>query len=642
MPTFPITVSAVVSDNVAALPAKSGPYINNAVTALYCVGGVAGGTGVFKSTDGGNTWDQIPGQEIISGGASCRDEAGVNRFYIAYTDIAGNVVGFIPFNMDTDEFGTPVLGPGPVAGLNLFVQSVTHRASTNDLIAVFRAGASNALCSDIPSFVVYDLDADSWGSFTTFTAIDFDFVPPDGEFYQWAHIGMCNGASGRTHTFFFQTAGGPAPVPVGRGWHQCINSNNSLVAPDEITDMATDPTEDVAIPNFDCAYDPDSGEILINYTQFGFTIPRPIPSGPANIVDLAVGVATEGASLSFATELLTATVAPSQAQVCTLAVSDGVHYAFVYVDESLNPGGMATFYSFEDSGGGFGSRTTVGAFDNSGGNVGGFQAVASQPWSFIFSGTIYFWGVILAPSSIATRPAVGGGIFFPRTINRTFLTASIFRTLAPFNPSSRVFNRSSFTFPSVPEGFPYSFPGTQVPPISSFFNRVNEFDICLHREFRIYDLIDREALSCARKLECFLTDERAWTDAPAGFRTFNPGGAIPLPLPAAADVVIFSFRVPLGYDGMILGQFHGFTGDFTEGSGDLEWRVRVNGRYLKDMGQMLVSIGSNRTLSPVYGGLQLRSKNLVEYLVFAPNLSASLDPSGNIIAGLHGYVWPRK
>lgn len=118
---------------------------------------------------------------------------------------------------------------------------------------------------------------------------------------------------------------------------------------------------------------------------------------------------------------------------------------------------------------------------------------------------------------------------------------------------------------------------------------------------------------------------------------------MPLPASSDGDVVVVSMRVPYGYDGVITAQFHGYTQGFTEGSGDLEWRVRADGRYLRDCGDMQVTIGSPKQLSPIYGGLQLRSGNLVEYVVSAPNLSGLLPPpgTGNILAGLHGIFYPR-
>jgi hypothetical protein len=178
--------------------------------------------------------------------------------------------------------------------------------------------------------------------------------------------------------------------------------------------------------------------------------------------------------------------------------------------------------------------------------------------------------------------------------------------------------------------------------VSYWFDLPNQYDECLGRDYRLYRTIDRTLLSCGKKPDCCLRDERDWVEQPPGGIAFNPSAAIPLP--AAGDTVIFSTRCPFGYDGVILGQYHGYTQNWAEGSGDLAWRIRVNGRYLRDMGNILSSLGTPRQLSPCPGGLWVHSGNLIEYVVDAPNTTGSLPPPGvgNILAGLHGWFFPRK
>lgn len=135
---------------------------------------------------------------------------------------------------------------------------------------------------------------------------------------------------------------------------------------------------------------------------------------------------------------------------------------------------------------------------------------------------------------------------------------------------------------------------------------------------------------------------------PSGALPFNPYDIIGLPSPAAGDTTIFSFKVPIGYDGVLLGHFHVFTGGgFIEGSGDLAWRIAVNDpspRFLRDCGDMLVTIGRIAFYQTIPGGLQLRSGNVVSYIVNAPNTTGSLPAPGtpSIIAGMHGYFYPRR
>lgn len=268
--------------------------------------------------------------------------------------------------------------------------------------------------------------------------------------------------------------------------------------------------------------------------------------------------------------------------------------------------------------------TEIGVINQSAGT--GFVSASPTgltfPYAISFSGgSLDYWeeASVAPPVVTATiTKAVGGGAsYFPRVLNKSLLLAQIARVYA------------------TPLGL------RDFPPLSSFFLFPNDFDLCLSRELALYGTIDRLAMSCARKPECFLQSERDWLDSPPGWRTFNPVKAIALPDPAAGDVTVLAFRVPYGYDGVITAQYHGYTAGFTEGSGDIVWRVSADGRYLRGMGDMELTIGNPKQLSPVYGGLQLRSGNLVKYTVSAPNVTGLLPPGGNVLAGLHGFFYPR-
>lgn len=141
---------------------------------------------------------------------------------------------------------------------------------------------------------------------------------------------------------------------------------------------------------------------------------------------------------------------------------------------------------------------------------------------------------------------------------------------------------------------------------------------------------------------------RALVEPPKQAVTFNPSGVIALPAAASGDVTVFTMQVPIGYDGIITGRFHTYIGaGFVEGSGDLIWRVLVHDpalpRYLRDCGQIIVSLGKVNMHQSVPGGLLVRSGNSVLYVVNAPNVTGALPPAGtgNIICGLHGWFWPR-
>lgn len=139
---------------------------------------------------------------------------------------------------------------------------------------------------------------------------------------------------------------------------------------------------------------------------------------------------------------------------------------------------------------------------------------------------------------------------------------------------------------------------------------------------------------------------------PSGTIPFNHDKAIPLPAPATGEVTLFSFSVPLGYDGIVTGQSNGYinggAGNFIEGSGDIAWRIPINNfgtrRYLKDCGNILVSLGMVNLYQTIPGGLRVYSGNAISYVVTCPNTSGSLPPAGTglIFAAIHGYFFPRR
>jgi hypothetical protein len=130
-----------------------------------------------------------------------------------------------------------------------------------------------------------------------------------------------------------------------------------------------------------------------------------------------------------------------------------------------------------------------------------------------------------------------------------------------------------------------------------------------------------------------------------------PPGAVPIrqthgiltPAPAAGDQTIFEYRVPLGYDGLITGIFHFYTGGgFIEGSGDILWRVQLTQRYLENLGNIEFSLGSPVSPLPLTQGQIVLSGRTIRYIVNVPNLSGLIQVGqSQIAAGLTGFLWPR-
>jgi len=308
--------------------------------------------------------------------------------------------------------------------------------------------------------------------------------------------------------------------------------------------------------------------------------------------------------------------------------SMGIFSNLLYLSTTLVPSGPVFSGSYA-------AYTITQDIGTTGGNI-------SSDWATVasdFNATI--------SSSIATMQGATGDNSIPGSLSGAFGTGGV--------TGSSGMGAGQFYF-SIGVSPPAPTPTVSIPFGE---NRVpilppNEYTMCLLREFRLFKDIDYTLLECCPIPECFIglqyESNEDW-QAPDDARAFNPTGAISLPAVAAGEVPIFAITVPIGYDGIITGQYHGYipspsgtiVNTFFEGSGDIAWRITSSNRYLKDCGNMLVSIGTTRFLSPISGGIRVRSGDIIQYRVQVYNLSGLLTPGlGSIVAGLHGYFYPRK
>jgi hypothetical protein len=113
------------------------------------------------------------------------------------------------------------------------------------------------------------------------------------------------------------------------------------------------------------------------------------------------------------------------------------------------------------------------------------------------------------------------------------------------------------------------------------------------------------------------------------------------------DLTVLSERVPYGYDGVIEDIVCELVADsstgFTEGSGDVSWRLSADQRYLRDEGNLQVTVGSLITPSPVpRGNLRVYSGNLMLFTVaFAPGAEANLNANARVVCSITGWYYPR-
>lgn len=604
MPTFPITVGATPVTGCTK-PNSAGPYSTAAAVRYLVVHNSVLGidiVSVFKSTDTGVTWAEMDSGNapLMSGGfpnafSSCIDGATI---YAIYLDDS-NVLTIAAFDTATDTWGAPNSSGETIEGNPQYI-SVVNRSS--DVVVSMNTGTQTV--ATVASYILFDKIGETWSGFTLFS------VPTVGDSNITTYYPIFSFKAGTFTHVFFQLEVSDAPTHDSQLYHQSLSDTNTLGTLQVIPDSVFLAQEINPTTAFGAVL---SGANVV----IGFAV-EPHTDDQNTFINSASNAAdlTFGTTLSVDSGGVAGVNALNDSTI--FLVGDNIYLVWSLLDVGSGES-FEFFFSLSSNGGtsfetsiSLGTVTSSGLFLNAPGIDG---AETDTGWAFAFFGTVFYWEqALITPVPVAAKVTAGGGTYFPRFLNKTLIALQL---------------------------------SHHYPPLSWMLDFPNPFDICLSREWRLYNSIDPRAMGCARKPDCFIDDKglSPWVDASPGAITFNPDKAIPLPDPATIDAIVLSFHVPIGYDGIILAQYNCYRGGgvFVEGSGDIVWRVRVNGRYLRDMGNIQFTLGSPQQLSPCPGGLWVMSGNLVEYVVSAPNGSGSLPlpGQGNILAGLHGWFFPR-
>ena len=108
------------------------------------------------------------------------------------------------------------------------------------------------------------------------------------------------------------------------------------------------------------------------------------------------------------------------------------------------------------------------------------------------------------------------------------------------------------------------------------------------------------------------------------------------------DTILGQWNVENGYDGIINQFVCGYTGaGFDEFSGNIVWRVRVDNRYAKNLGNVQNTFGSLHAAFLVPGyGIRLVSNQTVTLYANIP--AGSPVVGGVVTAGVFGWTYPRR
>lgn len=181
----------------------------------------------------------------------------------------------------------------------------------------------------------------------------------------------------------------------------------------------------------------------------------------------------------------------------------------------------------------------------------------------------------------------------------------------------------------------------------------NDYDACLSLDHDLYDYIVMHGglrkVCCPRGRKAYT--QRPWVSMPSEGRRFKPISTLAVTAApfTGLDTTVLSVTVPVGYDGVITdfvcGIDPGTSGGtgFVEGSGDLVWRLKANGRHLRDLGNIQTSLGSLTAPNPVpRGGIRVWSQDLLVFSVsFAVGADVRISPDARIVCSITGWYYPR-
>jgi hypothetical protein len=138
------------------------------------------------------------------------------------------------------------------------------------------------------------------------------------------------------------------------------------------------------------------------------------------------------------------------------------------------------------------------------------------------------------------------------------------------------------------------------------------------------------------------TTKPPWEAAPPGAQPFDIQGILTTPALGTVDAVVLTYTIPFGWDAVIRGISNRYTGPgFSEGGGDLIWRIYVNRAAAKNYDNIRVTFGTGDQNRKVDGnGIRVFGTEVVEYTVSVDAAAAIPIAGTRIIVGISGYEYP--
>ena len=133
-----------------------------------------------------------------------------------------------------------------------------------------------------------------------------------------------------------------------------------------------------------------------------------------------------------------------------------------------------------------------------------------------------------------------------------------------------------------------------------------------------------------------------WLNMPQNGRPFHYQLAVNCPAPGTDDFVVVSLIVPNGWKAAIWSISNNYTAaGFDEGSGDLIWRISVDGAYSPGFDSITTTLGKITEPRKLQGPIIAESNQVIAYTVtVAAGAPFPTGAAAKIICSFDGWIYP--
>lgn len=131
-----------------------------------------------------------------------------------------------------------------------------------------------------------------------------------------------------------------------------------------------------------------------------------------------------------------------------------------------------------------------------------------------------------------------------------------------------------------------------------------------------------------------------WVEPPPNYQPIDEQSLIAVPAAPSVDTEVVVVVIPVGSDGTINTYSCNYIGGgFVDGSGDLIWRITIDGQPIRNFSNIKTERGSPSQPRTIPGGIRVYSGQRVAVVV---NHASNGALTENVSANLGGWTYPSK